>query len=50
MKYLRILWSSFGEEDFKGLVNRNQIYAFFNFQSSTKMTVGGVSLYNFNKL
>ena len=31
------------EEDF-GLVNRNQIFSFFNFQSSAKMPVGGVSL------
>ena len=29
---------------FKGLVNRNQVFAFFNFQSSAKISVGGVSL------
>ena len=29
---------------FKSIVNRNQIFAFFHFQSSTKMPVGGVSL------
>ena len=28
---------------FKGLENRNQIFAFFDIQSSAKMTVGGVS-------
>ena len=47
MQYLRILFSSFGEEDFqrffKGLVNRNQIFAFFHIQSSAKMPVGRVS-------
>ena len=47
--YLRILLSSFGEEDFKGLVNRNQIFSFYNFQSSAKMPVGEFH-YNFNKL
>ena len=29
---------------FKGLVNRNQIFAFFHIQSLVKMPVGGVSL------
>ena len=29
---------------FKGLVKRNHIFAFFNFQSSAKMALGGVSL------
>ena len=32
------------EKIFKGLINRNQIFAFFHFQSSAKMPVGGVSL------
>ena len=32
----------YGEEDFKGLVNRNQSFAFFHIQSSAKMPVGGV--------
>ena len=44
MQYLRILLRSFEEEDFKGLVNRNQIFAFFHFQNSAKKPVGGVSL------
>ena len=28
---------------FKGLVNRNQIFAFFHIQRSAKMPVGGIS-------
>ena len=43
VQYLSILLSSFGEEDFKCLVNRNQIFAFFHIQSSAKMPVGRVS-------
>ena len=39
VQYLRILLSCF-EEDFKGLINRNHIFAFFHIQSSAKKYVG----------
>ena len=41
VQYQRILLNR--EEDFKGLVNRNQIFAFFNSQSSPKC-LGEISL------
>ena len=45
VQYLRILLSSFGKENFKSLVNRNQIFAFFHIQSSAEMpVVSGVSI------
>ena len=44
MQYLRILWVVLEKKIFKGLVNRKQIFAFFHFQSSAEMHVGGVSL------
>ena len=37
LQYERILSSGFGEKMFKSLVHRNQIFAFFHFQSSAKM-------------
>ena len=44
MQCLRTLLSSFGEDIFKSLANRNKIFAFFYFQSFAKMPVGDVSL------
>ena len=38
MQYLKILLSSFGEEDFLSLVNRNQIFAFFLFSNFCRNT------------
>ena len=45
LQYLRILFSSqvVLMKIFKGMVNRNQIFAFFYIQSSAKMPVSKVS-------
>ena len=49
MQYLRILLSILEKKIFKSLVNRNQIFAFFHFQSSAKMPYLEFH-YNFNKI
>ena len=49
MYYLRILLSSFGEEDLKGLAHKTETkFAFFHFKSYAKMSVEFD--YNFMKL
>ena len=39
-----IVYQLSGGERVKGLVNRNQIFAFFHLQNTVELLVGGVSL------